>query len=106
MEKQKNGSGIVLKKILKDRKMTQAKLAEKIGVEQGTVSKIISQRTIAKNTTIEAIIDKLSLTEEEKFELWKWWTLDKAEKKVKEYFLKIEEENEKFKKILRDIKEI
>lgn len=106
MDKTNNTLSVVLKKILKDRKMTQAKLAEKIKVEQGTVSKIISGRTVAKSSTIKDIIEELSLTEEEIFLIWKGWTLDRAEESVKEYFLKIEEENKKYKKILRDIKEI
>lgn len=105
-EKKMSETGKTLSKVLKIRKVTQQELSKKIGKSQGFLSKIISGEAGASEETIRKILEVMMLTKEEEFELWKCWSFDRAEKSIKEYYGKIEEENKRMKKILKDIKEI
>ncbi|MGL4863084.1 MAG: helix-turn-helix domain-containing protein [Cetobacterium sp.] len=105
-EKRISETGKKLSEILKIRKVTQQELAKRIGKSQGFLSKILNGEAGASEETIENILGVMMLTEDEKFELWKAWSFDRAEKNIMEYYKKLEEENKKLKKILKDIKEI
>lgn len=105
-EKKISETGKALNKILKARKVTQEELSKKIERTQGFLSKIIRGEAGASEETIQKILEVMMLTKEEEFQLWKGWSFDRAEQSVRDYYNKIEEENKKMKKILKDIKEI
>lgn len=101
-----NETGKKLTEILKARKITQQELANRIGKSQGFLSKVINSEAGASKKTIEKILKVMVLTKEDEFELWKAWSYDQGEKNVMEYYKKLEDENKKLKKILKDIREI
>ncbi|MGL5230942.1 MAG: helix-turn-helix domain-containing protein [Cetobacterium sp.] len=92
--------------LLKTRKITQKDLAQKIGIAPGYLGDIKKGRTVGSESSIQAIIDGLMLTKEEEHEVWKAWMYEKGHKETMEYYFKLEEENKRLKKILKEIKEI
>lgn len=96
----------IITELLKTRKITQKDLCKKIGIAQGYLGDIKKGRTVGSESSIQAIIDGLVLTKEEEHEVWKAWTYEKGHKKTMEYYFKLEDENRKLKKILKEIKEI
>lgn len=98
--------GEVLTRILKTRKITQKDLCEKIGIAQGYFADIKRGRRVGSEEIIQAIVEALLLTKEEEFSVWVAWTYERGHKKTMEYFFKLEEDNKRLKKILKEIKEI
>lgn len=96
----------IITELLETRKITQKDLCKKIGIAQGYLGDIKKGRTVGSESSIQAIIDGLVLTKEEEHEVWKAWTYEKGHKETMEYYFKLEDENKKLKKILKEIKEI
>ncbi|MGL5621267.1 helix-turn-helix domain-containing protein [Cetobacterium sp.] len=98
--------GLALEKVLVGKKITQSEICSKVGITQGFFSGIKTGKKIGSEETIQAIIDVLVLTKDEESEVWKAWSYDRGHKETMEYFFKLEQENLKLKKILKEIKDI
>lgn len=96
----------VLNKIMEGKRITQNQLCERIGISQGFFSGLKTGKKIGSEETIGNIINVLVLTKEEEKEIWKAWSYDRGHKETMDAFNKLEQENLKLKKILKEIKEI
>ena len=99
-------TGKILKEIIQEKGFKQKEIAEAAEISTGTLSDILNKRFIGKETTIKNIIEFLNLTKDEELEVWKAWSMDRAEPKAAAYFEKLDRENKKLKKILATIKEL
>lgn len=99
-------TSLVIEKVIKRRKITQTDICLKVGIAQGFLSDIKTGKKIGSEETIQAIIDILVLTTDEENEVWKAWSYDRGHKETMEYFFKLEQENLKFKKILKEIESL
>ena len=93
-----------LKKILDKKNLQMKEIASLVGISEAFLSEIKRGKKIPTLETWEKITPVLKLNEEEKIEAWKASNFDKIDKKMIEYILKLEKENEDLKKILEAVK--
>lgn len=78
-------------------------LSELTGLSDSALTNILKNRRGIKKESFLKIINALSLSEKEQFELKKAYSLDKMDSDIAKYFLELEEENKKQKIIIEAI---
>ncbi|MEG0135784.1 MAG: helix-turn-helix transcriptional regulator [Cetobacterium sp.] len=96
----------VLVEVLNKRKITQTKLSEKINVSTGYITDLKKGNKLGSEQTIFDIIEALSLTKEEEKEIWSAWSYERGHRETMEELFALKKENEKLKKMLRDIQSL
>ena len=91
--------------ILKNRKITQTKLSEKIGVSTGYISDLKKGNKIGSEKTIKDIGEALSLTILEEKQLWEAWSYERAHKETMDELFKLKDENKKLRKIIKELED-
>ena len=89
-----------LNKIILEKNIQMNDIAVLAGVSEAFLSNLRKGKKSCKEETWKEIIKYLRLTKEEELLAWRAWSEDRMDKKTKEYFKKIEQENENMKRIL------
>lgn len=98
--------GKIIKKVIEEKKINQKTISEISGISEPSISKFLACKFLLKEKNLKIIVDYLRLSKDEELEVWKAWSLDRAEPKAAAYFEKLDKENKKLKKILSSIKEL
>lgn len=94
----------LLKKFCEEKNVKQKEIVEVTGLTSAGVSKAFTGKIRFKEKNLETVLEYLKLSNDEKLEVWKAWTLDGGEEKAAAYFEKLDKENKKLKKIIENIK--
>lgn len=95
-----------LSELLTQKNRSQKEVAEAVEVTPSAINQVLKNKTTITIELLEKISKYLKLSKDEELELWKAWSLDRAEPKAAAYFEKLDRENKKLKKILATIKEL
>lgn len=95
-----------LSELLTQKNRSQKEVAEAVEVTPSAINQVLKNKTTITIELLEKISKYLKLSKDEELELWKAWSLDRAEPKAAAYFEKLDKENKKLKKILSAIKEL
>lgn len=96
--------GDTLQMILIRKKIKVKDLAEKTGVTAAALSNILNSRRGVREQTYFKILENLELSENERFELKKAYSLDKMDSDIASYFIELERNNEKLKNLIEALK--
>lgn len=85
----------ILKKYMKDKKLSQYALAEKSGVSRSYISDIVGEKRSDSGSkeAIEKILLALELSEEEKREVWINWLAERGHIELMKYLRNLEKTN-------------
>lgn len=95
--------GDILRLILIKKKIKVKDFAEKIGISHTSLSNVLQGRRMLKKEVFERIFENIELTEKERFDLKKAYSFEKMDSDITNYFIELEEENQKLKNILEAI---
>ncbi|MGL4452348.1 MAG: hypothetical protein ACRCTZ_14305 [Sarcina sp.] len=93
-----------LNEVIARKNIVMTDISELVGVSNQFLSDLKKGKKSCKEVTWKEIIKYLRLDKNDEEKAWRAWSLDRMDKKTRDYLLKLEEENDNLKKILSYVK--